>query len=30
LLKDGRFVDGFDTRQDASLVAERYLQTMRG
>lgn len=30
LLKDGRFVEVFDTCQDASLVAERYLQTMRG
>lgn len=30
LLRDGRFVDAFETRHDAARVAERYLQTMRG
>ena len=29
LLKDGRFVDGFDTGHDASRVANRYLETMK-
>ena len=29
LLKDGRFVDGFDTGHDASRVSNRYLETMK-
>lgn len=29
LLKDGHFVDGFDTNHDAALVANRYLETMK-
>ena len=29
LLKDGRFVDCFDSHNDAALVSERYLQTMK-
>jgi putative ABC transport system ATP-binding protein len=29
LLKDGRFVDCFETRHDAALVSSRYLETMK-
>ncbi|MFO7936768.1 MAG: ABC transporter ATP-binding protein [Kiritimatiellia bacterium] len=29
LLKDGRFVDCFESRNDAALVSERYLETMK-
>ena len=29
LLKDGRFVDSFETNHDAALVAARYLETMK-
>ena len=28
ILKDGRFVDTFDTRHDPALISERYLKTM--
>jgi putative ABC transport system ATP-binding protein len=30
LLKDGRFVDAFETQHDAARVANRYLETMKG
>jgi putative ABC transport system ATP-binding protein len=30
LLKDGRFVDGFETQHDAARVATRYLDNMKG
>jgi len=29
LLKDGKFVDTFETRRDAALVSSRYLETMK-
>ena len=29
ILKDGRFVDTFDTRHDPAFISERYLKTMK-